>query len=72
MSTRPAKLLRLQAGTLAPGAPADLAIVDLDYPWIVKEEELHSRCRNTAFEAARLTGKVLRTIVSGLTVYRHG
>ena len=69
MSTKPAKLLGLDAGTLAPGAPADLIVVDLDRPWIVREEELQSRSRNTAFEGARLTGKVMRTIVAGRTVY---
>ena len=40
-------------------------------PWIVKEEELHSRSRNTAFEGARMTGKVMRTVVGGHTVYCH-
>ena len=71
MSTAPAKLLGLDAGTLAPGAPADLIVVDLDRPWIVKEEELHSRSKNTAFESARMTGKVMRTIVGGQTVYEY-
>jgi len=71
MSTAPAKLLALEAGTLAPGALADLILVDLDMPWIVREEELSSRSRNTAFEGARMTGKVLRTMVGGRTVYRY-
>jgi dihydroorotase len=71
MSTRPAALLGLEGGSLARGAPADLILVDLDRPWIVREEELHSRSRNTAFEGARLTGKVMRTLVAGRTVYRH-
>jgi dihydroorotase len=71
MSTKPARLLGLGAGTLAPGAPADLILVDLEKPWIVKEDELHSRSRNTAFEGARLTGRVLRTLVAGQTVYRY-
>ena len=57
----PAALLGLEAGTLAPGAPADLFIVDLDRPWIVREEDLHSRSPNTAFEGARLTGEVVRS-----------
>jgi dihydroorotase len=69
MSTRPAKLLGLEAGTLAPGAPADLILVDLDRPWIVREEALHSRSKNSAFEGARMTGRVLRTIVGGRTVF---
>ena len=71
MSTKPAKLLGLDAGTLAPGAPADLIVVDLDRPWIVREEELQSRSKNTAFEGARMTGKVMRTIVGGRTVYEY-
>jgi dihydroorotase len=70
MSTKPAKLLGLEAGTLAPGAPADVIVVDLDRPWVVREEELHSRSKNSAFEGARLTGKVLRTMVGGHTVYQ--
>ena len=71
MSTRPAKLLGLAGGTLAPGAPADLILVDLDRPWIVKEGELRSRSKNTAFEGARLSGKVILTMVGGAMVYRH-
>jgi len=71
MSTRPAGLLGLEGGTLATGAPADLAIVDLERPWVVSEDLLHSRSHNTAFESARLTGKVIRTIVAGHTVYQY-
>jgi dihydroorotase len=71
MSTTPAKLLGLDVGTLAPASPADLILVDLDLPWIVREEDLHSRSRNTAFEGARLSGKVLRTLVAGSEVYRY-
>lgn len=71
MSTAPAKLLGLEAGTLAPGAPADLIVVDLDMPWIVKKDELHSRSKNSAFEDARMTGKVLRTMVGGRTVHSY-
>jgi dihydroorotase len=71
MSTTPARLLGLEAGTLAPGAPADLIVVDLDMPWIVKKDELRSRSRNSAFEDARMTGKVIRTMVGGKTVHQH-
>jgi len=71
LSTAPARLLGLEAGTLRPGAPADLCVVEVDRPWIVREEELRSRSRNTAFEGARLTGKVVRTVVGGETVFQH-
>jgi dihydroorotase len=72
MTSRPAEILGLQSGRIAIGAPADLILVDLDYPWQVTESTFRSRSRNTAFEGARLAGKVMRTIVGGRTVYEHG
>jgi dihydroorotase len=71
MTSRPAEILGLAAGRIARGAPADLILFDLDYPWQVSEREIRSRSRNTAFEGARLAGKVMRTIVGGQTVYTH-
>lgn len=69
MTTAPARLLGIEAGTLAPGAPADLAIIDLDAPWVLDVESLHSKSKNTAFEGARFSGKVVQTVVAGNTVY---
>ncbi|KKB78079.1 dihydroorotase [Devosia soli] len=71
MTSRPAEILGLEAGRIAKGAPADLILVDLDYPWQVDEKQLRSRSRNTSFENARLAGKVMRTIVAGETVFLH-
>jgi dihydroorotase len=69
MSTRPAELLGLPGGSLRPGAPADLIVIDMDVPWVVDPEELKSKCKNTPFDEARMTGRVVRTIVAGRTVY---
>jgi len=69
MSTRPAELLGLPGGTLKSGAPADVIVVDLDVPWVVDPIELKSKCKNTPFDEARMTGRVVRTIVAGRTVY---
>lgn len=69
MSTRPAELLGLPGGSLKSGAPADLIVVDMDLPWVVDPTELKSKCKNTPFDEARMTGRVLRTIVAGRTVY---
>jgi dihydroorotase len=71
MTSRPAEILGLPSGRIAKGAPADLILVDLDYPWQVSEREIRSRSRNTSFEGARLAGKVMRTIVGGATVHTH-
>jgi dihydroorotase len=69
MSTRPAELLGLPGGTLKNGAPADVIVVDMDVPWVVDPIELKSKCKNTPFDEARMTGRVVRTIVAGRTVY---
>ncbi|GAA5617856.1 dihydroorotase [Brucella anthropi] len=69
LSTAPARIFGLDAGTLKPGAKADLAIVDLDEPWIVREEDLHSLSKNSCFESARFQGRVVHTLVAGKTVY---
>ena len=69
LSTRPAELLALPGGTLRPGAPADVIVVDLDVPWVIDPNELKSKCKNTPFDEARMQGRVVRTIVAGRTVY---
>lgn len=69
MSTRPAELLGLPGGRLERGAPADVIVFDPDLPWIVDAAQLHSRCRNTPFDEARMSGKVLTTIVAGRVVH---
>jgi dihydroorotase len=71
MSTRPAELLGLPGGTLRSGAPADVIVVDVELPWVLDPNELKSKCKNTPFDEARLTGRVVRTIVAGRTVYEY-
>ncbi len=72
MSARPAAIFGLPGGSLKKGARADIAIADLELPWVVAEDDLVSRSKNTAFEGARFTGKVLQTLVAGRTVYTSG
>jgi dihydroorotase len=69
LSTRPAELLGLPGGTLRAGAAADLIVLDTDVPWVVDPNELKSKCKNTPYDEARMQGRVVRTIVSGRTVY---
>ncbi|EJW12058.1 Dihydroorotase [Rhodovulum sp. PH10] len=69
MSTRPAELLGLPGGTLKPGAPADVIVLDLDAPWVLDREDLKSKSKNSPFDEARLTGRVVRTIVGGRTAF---
>jgi dihydroorotase len=71
MSSRPAELLALPSGSLRPGAPADVIVIDPDTPWILDRNDLKSLCKNTPFDEARFSGRVMRTIVGGRTVYEH-
>jgi len=71
MSTRPAELLGLPGGSLRPGSPADVIVIDLDTPWVVDPADLKSQCKNTPFDEARFSGRVARTIVGGRTVYEY-
>ena len=71
MSTRPAELLSLPGGTLKSGTIADVIVVDLETPWVLDPGELKSKCKNTPFDEARMTGRVVRTIVAGRTVYEY-
>lgn len=69
MSTRPAQIFGLDAGTLKPGAKADITLIDLDEPWLVAKDALLSRSKNTPFEDARFSGRAVATYVAGALVY---
>ena len=71
LSARPAQLLGLEGGRLAPGAPADFVIADPDKSWTVEDTRLRSRAKNSPFEHRTLEGQVLQTVVAGRTVYAY-
>jgi dihydroorotase len=71
LSTSPARILGLEAGRLAPGAPADFALANLDLTWTVTGEELRSRSKNSPFEHRTMEGRVVETVVAGRTVYAY-
>jgi dihydroorotase len=65
MTLRPAEILGLPQGRLSLGAPADLIRFDPEAPYVLDPAKLHSRCRNTPFDGARLEGIVKLTVVAG-------
>jgi dihydroorotase len=71
MTSKPASLLGLDSGRLAVGAPADLALIDLELSWRVDKHRLASRSKNSPFDERVLQGKVIETYVAGRSVYRH-
>ncbi len=66
---RAAKILGVDAGTLAVGAAADICLFDPAKPWIVQPNALASQGKNTPFQGLELTGRVARTLVGGRTVH---
>ena len=72
MSTGPARALGLPGGTLEPGRPADLVLIDPGMEWTIDAAAFISRGRNTPFHGRKVTGRVVRTMVGGRTVWRLG
>jgi dihydroorotase len=66
----PARLIGLDAGRIAPGAPADLVLCDIGAPFRVDAEKLLSKSKNSPFDGRRLQGRVLLTMVAGRIVHR--
>ena len=62
--------IKIEKGTLSIGRDADFCIVDLNKPWIVKQENLHSKSKNTSIENKKLQGKVINTFVKGEELFK--
>jgi dihydroorotase len=68
LSTGPARLLNLPGGSLAPGAAADVTILDLERAFTVDPAAFQSRSRNTPFAGFTGTGAPWMTLVGGVKV----
>ncbi len=68
----PAALLGLEAGSLTPGAPADLILFDPAAPVVIDADALRSKSKNTPFDGRRLQGRVQATFVGGRRVFAYG
>jgi dihydroorotase len=69
LTAAPARLLGLEAGTLAKGAPADLVLLDLDRGWQVKAGQLPGKAQNSPFDGRALEGRVVGTWKAGRRVF---
>jgi len=69
LSSGPARILKVEGGTLAPGARADVTLLDLERPFRVEPRSFLSKGKNTPFAGWELTGRAVRTIVGGTTVW---
>jgi len=69
MTARPAALLGLDCGRLAPGAPADLCLFWPDRAWQVKAGALPGKAQNSPFDGRALEGRVMATFKAGRKVF---
>ncbi len=61
----PARILRLDKGTLRPGADADITVLDLNRRTTIDPQQFRSKSRNTPFRGWELRGAAVMTIVGG-------
>lgn len=69
MAPAPAKILKLNKGTLSVGADADLAVFDCTTPYTIDANQFYSKGRNTPFHGWKVKGRAVTTMVSGRVVH---
>jgi dihydroorotase len=71
LTSNPAKILQINKGSLTIGNEADLCVLDIDKPWVVKQNELKSKSKNTPIENRKLQGQIFKTFVKGESLYER-
>jgi dihydroorotase len=69
LSSGPARILKVEGGTLAPGSRADVTLLDLEREFRVEPQAFFSKGKSTPFAGWELRGRAVRTIVGGATVW---
>jgi dihydroorotase len=69
MTRRPARLLNLEAGTLAPGSPADICLFDPEETWTYEAKAGFSKSSNSPWSGRTFRGRVKTTVVDGRIVF---
>ena len=68
----PATILKIDHGTLAVGAAADVTIFDPTEKWTIDPNEFHSHSRNTPFGGWEVRGRVKQVLVGGEVRFQQG
>lgn len=71
-SCRPAEIMGLEGGTLRPGAPADIVVVNLQAEGVVDPKKFYSRAKQSPFAGRSYRGRPVMTIVGGEIKMEHG
>ena len=70
MSINPAKILGLNIGIIS-GRPADITILDLNFPHTINSRRFKSLSRNTPFDGLNIKGKAVLTMVGGKILFEE-
>jgi len=70
LSSNPAEILGIEAGSLEVGSAADICIFDPELRWSPSPDQLRSRGKNTPFKTIELKGRVTTTLLGGIPVFR--
>lgn len=68
LARNPARLLGVDAGELAPGLEADIAIIDPDAPWIIDRRKMAATADNTPFDRQGTQGRVTALFKGGVAI----
>jgi dihydroorotase len=69
LTINPARLLKIDRGTLSTGAPADITLIDINSHWTYDRETSASLSRNTPYHGHHFQGRAVRTMVAGKSVW---
>jgi dihydroorotase len=69
LTVAPAQILRLAAGRLVPGAPADLLLFDPERAWRIDPDLFRSKSKNAPYDGRPVKGVAIRTLVDGRTIF---
>lgn len=72
MTIGPARVLKLDAGTLSIGARADITVIDPDQEWVVEEKKFYTKGSHSPFIGRRFVGKAVLTLVDGRIAMKDG
>jgi len=69
LSSNPAKILGIPGGRIVEGGEADLAVIDPEYEYVLREEDIISKSKNSPFIGRTLKGRNELTMVGGKIVW---
>lgn len=72
MTWEPAKVFKLDAGTLNAGSAADITVIDLDNEWVVDAKNFYTKGSHSPFIGRKFKGKAVMTFVDGKMMMRDG